>query len=68
MTKVLQRFKMTDAKPIGSTLPTNSKLFGKQSLKTKTEKAEMMKVPYASIVKSLMYVVVNIFGNNVKIA
>ena len=32
--KVLQRFSMSDAKPVGSTLPTNCKLSGKQSPKT----------------------------------
>ena len=55
MTKVLQRFSMSDAKPIGSTLPTNCKLSGKQSPKTKARKAEMIKIPYASTVGSLMY-------------
>ena len=29
VTKVLQRFSMADAKPVGSTLPTNYKLSGK---------------------------------------
>ena len=36
--KVLQRFNMSDAKPVGSTLPTNCKLSGKQSPKTKVDK------------------------------
>ena len=58
MTKVLQRFNMADAKPVGSKLPTNCKLSGKQSPKTKVGKAEMMKVPYASAVESLMYAMV----------
>ena len=56
--KVLQRFSMSDAKPVGSTLPTNCKLSGKQSPKTKVDKAEMMKIPYASTVGSLMYAMV----------
>ena len=56
--KVLQRFNMTNAKPIGSTLLTNSKVSGKQSLKKKVEKSEMMKIPYASAVGSLMYAMV----------
>ena len=47
---------MADAKPVGSILPRNCKLFGRQSPKTKTKKAKMMKVPYASVVGSLMYV------------
>ena len=58
MTKVLQRFNMLEAKPVGSTLPVNCRLSGKQSLKMKAEKAEMMKVPYASVVGSLMYAMV----------
>ena len=57
VTKVLQRFSMADVNPVGSTLSTNCKLSGKQSLKT-TEKVEMMRVPYASIVGSLMYMMV----------
>ena len=58
VTKVLQRFSMLDAKPVGSTQPTNCKLFGKQSSKTKVDKAEMMKILYASVVASLMYAMV----------
>ena len=57
MTKVLQRFGMESAKLVGSTLPTNCKLSKDQCPKSKTEKAEMSKVPYASVVGSLMYVV-----------
>ena len=58
VTKVLQRFNMLEAKPVGSTLPANCKLSGKLSPKTKAEKAEMMKVLYASAVGSLMYAMV----------
>ena len=47
VTKVLQRFNMSEAKPVGSTLPASCKLSGKLSPKTKAEKAEMMKIPYA---------------------
>ena len=39
---------MSNAKPVGSTLLASCRLFGKQSLKTKAEKANMMKIPYAS--------------------
>ena len=53
-----QRFNMSEAKPVGSTLPTNCKLSGKLSPKTKAKKAEMMKIPYASTVGSLMYAMV----------
>ena len=56
--KVLQLLNMSEAKPVGSTLPENYKLSGKLSPKTKAEKAEMMKVPYASVVWSLMYAMV----------
>ena len=58
VTKVLQRFSMADAKLVGTTLPTNCKLSGKQSPKTKADKAEMIKIPYASTVGSLMYAMV----------
>ena len=58
VTNVLQRFGMSDAKPVGSTLPVNCKLSEKQGPRTKTEKKEMMKVPYASAVGSLMYAMV----------
>ena len=47
-----------DAKPVGSTLSTKSKLSGKQSPKTKVDKVEMMMIPYASAVGSLMYALV----------
>ena len=49
---------MSEAKPVGLTLPANCKLSGKQSPKTKAEKAEMMKVPYTSAVGILMYAMV----------
>ena len=58
MTKVLQRFNMLEAKPVGSTLPVNCRLSAKQRPKTKAEKEDMMKVPYASAVGSLMYAMV----------
>ena len=56
--KVLQRFDMENAKAVGSTPLTNCKLSGSQSLKSKTEKAKMSKVPYSSTIKSLMYAMV----------
>ena len=58
MTKVLKWFNMSDAKPVGSTLPKNYKLSRKQSPKTKADKLEMMKIPYASAVRSLMHAMV----------
>ena len=58
VTKVLQRFNMSEAKPVRSTLLANCKLSSKQSPKTKAKKAEMMRIPYASAVGSLMYAMV----------
>ena len=58
VTKVLQTFSMERAKPVESRLPTNCKLSKDQCPKSKTEKAEMTKVPYASVVGSLMYAMV----------
>ena len=49
---------MLDAKPVGSTLTTNYKLSGKQSPRTKVDKVEMMKIPFASAVGNLMYAMV----------
>ena len=49
---------MESAKPVDSTLPINIKLSGRQSPNTKKEKVEIMKVPYASAVGSLMYTMV----------
>ena len=58
VTNLVQRFCMENVKPVGSKLPTNYKLSKRQYSKTKTEKAEMMKVPYVSPVISLMYTMV----------
>ena len=55
---MLQRFNMLEAKPVGSTLPANCRLSGKEGPKRKAEKEDMMKVPYASAVGSLMYAMV----------
>ena len=57
-TKVLQRFNMENAKLVGLTSLTNYKFFGRQCLKSKTEKAKKSKVSYASVVESLMYMMV----------
>ena len=46
---------MESAKLVGLTLPRNYKISGRQCPKTKTKKVEMMKVPYALAVGSLMY-------------
>ena len=60
VTKVLQRFNMQDAKLVGSTLLTNKKLSEGQCPKTKVEKVELNKIPYASTIGSLMYTMVSI--------
>ena len=54
----IESYHMLEAKPVGSTLPENCRLSSKQSPKTKAEKADMMMVPYASTVGSLMYTMV----------
>jgi hypothetical protein len=56
--KVLDRFNMSKAKPVSSTLAGHLKLSSKQSLTSEKEKEEMKKVPCASAVGSLMYSIV----------
>ena len=58
MTKVLERFNMSEAKPIESALPTNCKLNARQCLKGEKDKGEMRKVQYVSVFSSLMYAMV----------
>ena len=49
---------MSEAKAVGSAIPTNCKLNARQCPKGGKDKAEMRKVPYALIIGSLMYVMV----------
>ena len=56
--KVLERFNMSEAKPIISALPTNYKMNANQCPRSEKEKAKMRKVPYASAISSLMYAMV----------
>ena len=49
---------MSEANPVGFALSTNCKLNARQFPKGEKEKVEMRKVPYASVVGSLMYVMV----------
>jgi hypothetical protein len=56
--KLLDRFNMSKAKPVSSTLAGHLKLSSKQSPTSEKEKEEMKKVPYASAVGSLMYAMV----------
>lgn len=56
--KVLERFNMSKAKPVGTPLANHFKLSSKQSPASEKEKIEMKNVPYASAVGSLMYAMV----------
>ena len=56
--KVLNRFNMNEAKPVGTPLGSHFKLSKEQSPKTKEERDHMSKVPYALAIGSLMYAMV----------
>ncbi|CAA0838989.1 cysteine-rich RLK (RECEPTOR-like protein kinase) 8 [Striga hermonthica] len=56
--KVLCRFKMDIAKPVGVPLGSQFKLSNKDSLKDDSEKERMRITPYASAIGSLMYAMV----------
>ena len=56
--KVLNRFNMNEAKPVSTPLGRHFKLSKEQSLKTEKEMDHLSKVPYASAIGSLMYVMV----------
>ncbi|KAE8698301.1 hypothetical protein F3Y22_tig00110599pilonHSYRG00009 [Hibiscus syriacus] len=56
--KVLSRFNMQDAKPVSTPLGVHFRLSKDQSPKTEEERAHMVKVPYASTIRSLMYAMV----------
>ena len=56
--KVLDKFNMGKVKPVSSPLRSHLKLSSKQNLLSEKEKEEMRKVPYASVMGSLMYVMV----------
>ncbi|RVW99370.1 Retrovirus-related Pol polyprotein from transposon TNT 1-94 [Vitis vinifera] len=56
--KVLSRFNMNEAKPMSTPLGSHFKLSKEQSPKTEEERYHMSKVPYASAIGSLMYVMV----------
>ncbi|KAL5863382.1 hypothetical protein ACOSQ3_000896 [Xanthoceras sorbifolium] len=56
--KVLERFNMSKAKSVSSPLASHFKLNASQCPSSKEEKSEMSKVPYASVVGSLMYAMV----------
>ncbi|KAJ7009759.1 Retrovirus-related Pol polyprotein from transposon TNT 1-94 [Populus alba x Populus x berolinensis] len=56
--KVLERFNMSNSKPVCSPLVSHFKLSSKQCPSSDEEIDEMKKVPYASVVGSLMYAMV----------
>ncbi|KAL6323785.1 hypothetical protein AAG906_002253 [Vitis piasezkii] len=56
--KVLSRFNMNEAKPVSTPLGSHFKLSKEQSPKIEEERNHMSKVPYASAIGSLMYVMV----------
>jgi len=56
--KVLEKFNMVDAKPVFTPLASHFVLNAKQSLSTEVELEEMKKIPYASAMGCLMYVMV----------
>ncbi|KAE8667060.1 Retrovirus-related Pol polyprotein from transposon TNT 1-94 [Hibiscus syriacus] len=56
--KILSRFNMQDCKPISTPLPINFKLSSSMSPGSEEERMEMSRVPYASTVGSLMFVMI----------
>ncbi|KAI3740618.1 hypothetical protein L2E82_31087 [Cichorium intybus] len=56
--RVIKRFNMENAKPVGTPLANHFKLSKKNSPSSDKEKEEMKKVPYYSAVGSLMYAMV----------
>eukprot|EP00253_Pinus_taeda_P032657 PITA_32657 len=55
---ILQRFDMQDSKPVKVPILIGLKLSAKQCPKTQEEEEDMSRVPYASVVGSLMYAMV----------
>ena len=58
MKKVLNRFNMNEAKPVSTPSGSHFKLSKEQSSKIEEERDHMSKVPYASAIGNLMYVMV----------
>ena len=56
--KLLKRYGMEKAKPIGTPLVGHMSLSKFQASSTDEEKEYMERVPYASVVKSIMYAIV----------
>ena len=55
---ILQRFNMQDSKPVKVPIPVGVRLSTEQCPKTQEEEEDMSRVPYASVVGSLMYAMV----------
>eukprot|EP00253_Pinus_taeda_P028925 PITA_28925 len=55
---ILQRLSMQDSKPVKVPIPVGVNLFAEHFPKTQEEEEDMSNVPYASVVSSLMYVMV----------
>ena len=53
--KVLERFNMSTCKPVSTPLANHFKLSSDECPTSEKEKEEMMKIPYALVVSSLMY-------------
>jgi len=53
--KVLERFNMKNSKLVSIPLAGHFKLRSKQVLTSENEKEEMQKIPYSSVIGSLMY-------------
>ncbi|KAL3633618.1 hypothetical protein CASFOL_022380 [Castilleja foliolosa] len=56
--KILKKFHMDECKPVGTPMPTGTKLSVEQCPKTDEEAEEMARVPYANVVGSLMYAMI----------
>eukprot|EP00253_Pinus_taeda_P026861 PITA_26861 len=55
---ILQRFNMQDTKPVKVPIPVGVKLSAEQCPKTQEEEEDMSRVPYASVVGTLMHAMV----------
>eukprot|EP00253_Pinus_taeda_P034672 PITA_34672 len=55
---ILHRFHMQDSKPVKVPIPVGVRLSAEQCPKTQEEEEDMSRVPYPSVVGSLMYVMV----------
>lgn len=55
MEKVPRCFNMQNAKSVSTLFPIYLKLWAKQSPSMEVKKADMVQVPYSSVVRSLMF-------------